>query len=143
MERRHLRQPPVGTDPGWWSCRGGCAGRQRAAHGVGLCSEDVLNFNAHAHQGFRPVAALRLLGQRLARLALAVDVAFQFPGAQLVGEGHRPAATFCQGVSFCRRAATRLIYLAIRGFVKDGRNVREWFAARNQFAMMSGGRVDA
>src|SRR5690606_29260483 len=30
-------------------------------------------------------------------------------------------------------AATKLIYLAIRGFEKDGRNVREWFAARNQF----------
>lgn len=33
-------------------------------------------------------------------------------------------------------AATKLIYLAIRNFEKGGRNVREWFAARNQFAIM-------
>ena len=33
-------------------------------------------------------------------------------------------------------AATKLIYLAIRGFEKDGRNVREWFAAKNQFVIM-------
>lgn len=40
-------------------------------------------------------------------------------------------------------AATKLIYLAIRSFEKDGRNVREWFAARNQFAMMFGERFAA
>ena len=40
-------------------------------------------------------------------------------------------------------AATKLIYLAIRSFEKDGRNVREWFAARNQFAIMFGERFDA
>ena len=40
-------------------------------------------------------------------------------------------------------AATKLIYLAIRKFEKDGRNVREWFAARNQFAIMFGERFDA
>lgn len=40
-------------------------------------------------------------------------------------------------------AATKLIYLAIRKFEKDGRNVREWFAARNQFAIMFGQRFDA
>ena len=40
-------------------------------------------------------------------------------------------------------AATKLIYLAIRRFEKDGRNVREWFAARNQFAIMFGERFDA
>jgi putative transposase len=40
-------------------------------------------------------------------------------------------------------AATMLIYLAIRNFEKDGRNVREWFAARNQFAIMFGQRFDA
>ena len=33
-------------------------------------------------------------------------------------------------------AATKLIYLAIRNFEKGGRNVREWYAARNQFAIM-------
>ena len=32
---------------------------------------------------------------------------------------------------------------AIREFEKDGRNVREWFAARNQFAIMFGERFDA
>ena len=32
-------------------------------------------------------------------------------------------------------AATKLIYLAIRKFEKGGRNVREWFAARNHFAI--------
>ena len=40
-------------------------------------------------------------------------------------------------------AATKLIYLAIRSFEKDGRNVREWFAARNQFAVMFGERFAA
>ena len=40
-------------------------------------------------------------------------------------------------------AATRLIYLAIRNVEKDGRNVREWFAARNQFAIMFGERCAA
>ncbi|HCI08269.1 MAG TPA: IS256 family transposase [Sulfitobacter sp.] len=33
-------------------------------------------------------------------------------------------------------AATKLIYLAIRGFEKTGRAVREWVAARNQFAIL-------
>lgn len=37
----------------------------------------------------------------------------------------------------------KLIYLAIRNFEKDGRNVREWFAARNQFAIMFGERFEA
>ena len=32
-------------------------------------------------------------------------------------------------------AATKLIYLANRKFEMDGRDVREWFAARNQFAI--------
>ena len=40
-------------------------------------------------------------------------------------------------------AATKLIYLAIRNFEKDGRNVREWFAARNQFAIMFDERFNA
>jgi len=40
-------------------------------------------------------------------------------------------------------AATKLIYLAIRSFEKDGRNVREWFAARNQFAILLGARFAA
>lgn len=40
-------------------------------------------------------------------------------------------------------AATKLFYLAIRKFEKDGRNVREWFAARNQFAIMFGERFEA
>jgi putative transposase len=39
--------------------------------------------------------------------------------------------------------ATKLIYLAIRNFEKGGRNVREWFAARNQFAIMFDERFDA
>jgi transposase-like protein len=33
-------------------------------------------------------------------------------------------------------AATKLIYLAIRNFEKTGRCVREWVAARNQFAIL-------
>ena len=33
-------------------------------------------------------------------------------------------------------AATKLIYLAIREFEKTGRCVREWVAARNQFAIL-------
>ena len=40
-------------------------------------------------------------------------------------------------------AATKLIYLAISRFEKDGRNVREWFAARNQFAIMFNQRFGA
>lgn len=37
-------------------------------------------------------------------------------------------------------AAIKLIYLAVRSFEKDGPNVRGWFAARNQFAIMFGER---
>ncbi len=40
-------------------------------------------------------------------------------------------------------AATKLIYLAIRKFEKRGRNVREWFAARNHFAIMFEDRFNA
>ena len=40
-------------------------------------------------------------------------------------------------------AATKLIYLAIHNFEKGGRNVREWFAARNQFAIMFDERFNA
>ena len=40
-------------------------------------------------------------------------------------------------------AATKLIYLAIRNFEKGGRNVREWFAARNQFAIVFDERFNA
>lgn len=40
-------------------------------------------------------------------------------------------------------AATKLIYLAIRNFEKGGRNVREWFVARNQFAIMFEERFNA
>lgn len=41
------------------------------------------------------------------------------------------------------KAATRLIYLAIRTFETGGRNDREWFAARNQFAIMIDERCNA
>ena len=34
-------------------------------------------------------------------------------------------------------AATKLIYLAISNFEKPGGTVREWIAARNQFAIVS------
>ena len=40
-------------------------------------------------------------------------------------------------------AATKLIHLVIRNFEKGGRNVRERFAARNQFAIMSDERFNA
>ncbi len=40
-------------------------------------------------------------------------------------------------------AATRLICPAIRNFEKGGRNVREWFAACNQFAIMFDERFNA
>lgn len=40
-------------------------------------------------------------------------------------------------------AATKLIYLAIRNSEKGGRNVREWFAARNQLAIMFEDRFTA
>ena len=38
--------------------------------------------------------------------------------------------------------ATKLIDLAIRNLEKDGRNVRQWLAARNQFAIISGDCFD-
>jgi len=40
-------------------------------------------------------------------------------------------------------AATKLIYLAISNFEKGGRNVRDWFAARNHFAIMFEERFNA
>ena len=40
-------------------------------------------------------------------------------------------------------AATKLIHLAIRNFEKGGRTVRERFAARTQFAIMSDERFNA
>ncbi len=40
-------------------------------------------------------------------------------------------------------AAAKLIYLAIRNFENGGRNVREWFAASNQFAFMFEQRFNA
>jgi transposase-like protein len=39
-------------------------------------------------------------------------------------------------------AATKLIYLVIRNFEKGGRNGKEWFAARNQFAIVFEDRVN-
>ena len=39
-------------------------------------------------------------------------------------------------------AATKLISLAIRNFEKGGRNARERFATRNQFARLLGERFD-
>ena len=40
-------------------------------------------------------------------------------------------------------AATKLIYPAIRNFEKGGRNVREWYAARNQFDIKFDERFNA
>jgi putative transposase len=40
-------------------------------------------------------------------------------------------------------AATKLIYLAIRNFEKDGRTAREWIAARNQLAILFDTRFTA
>lgn len=40
-------------------------------------------------------------------------------------------------------AATKLIYLAIRNFQKDGRKAREWIAARNQLAILFDTRFTA
>ena len=53
---------------------------QCAAHVIGLCAEDMLD--ARAHRRFRAIAALGLFGQRLAALALAMDVAPQLHAAQ-------------------------------------------------------------
>lgn len=39
--------------------------------------------------------------------------------------------------------ATKLIDLAIRNLEKDGRNVRQWLAARNQLAIVFGDRFDS
>jgi len=67
---------------------------------------------------------------------------------QLFGVSAAPAVRFvvehrARGAFPTDEAATRLIYLAIRNFETDGRNVREWFAARNQFAIKFGARFDA
>jgi len=40
-------------------------------------------------------------------------------------------------------AATKLIYLANRNFEKGGSNFREWFTAKNQFAIMFEARFNA
>ena len=40
-------------------------------------------------------------------------------------------------------SAMKLIYLVIRNFEEGGRNIREWFAARNQFAIMFEDRFNA
>ena len=40
-------------------------------------------------------------------------------------------------------AATKLIYLAIRTFERDGRTAREWIAARNQLALLFDTRFTA
>ena len=58
---------------------------QGAAHVVGLRTEDMLDANPPISPacGFGPVGSPGLFGQRLAALALAVDVAFQLPVAQL------------------------------------------------------------
>ena len=52
-----------------------------ATHVVGLRVEGMLDANTHCR--FDSVAALALLGQRLAALAPAMNVAFQLLGAQL------------------------------------------------------------
>ena len=41
-----------------------------------------------------------------------------------------------------RTVKNKAVYIAL-GVTRDGRNVREWFAARNQFAIMFGERFDA
>ena len=41
------------------------------------------------------------------------------------------------------KAATKLIFVAIRNFETGGRAVREWVATRNQRTIMLAGRFDA
>jgi transposase-like protein len=57
---------------------------------------------------------------------------------RVIGKSIRTRGSFPTG-----EAATKLIYPAIRNFEKGGRNVREWFAARNQFAIMFEDRFNA
>ena len=40
-------------------------------------------------------------------------------------------------------SAMKLIYLVVRNFEEGGSNIREWFAARNQFAIMFEDRFNA
>jgi len=54
---------------------------QSAAHVIGLRAEHMLD--AHTYRGFGPVAALGQFSQRLAALALAVNVALELLRAQL------------------------------------------------------------
>jgi hypothetical protein len=64
-------------------------------------------------------------------------------GLNVSGEEIRPLYDLYRGSFPTEEAATKLIYLAIRNFEKGGRNVREWFAARNQFAIMFEERFNA
>ncbi len=74
---------------------------QRADHVVGLRTEDMLDPGTYRRLG--PVAGLALFGQRLAPLALAVDVALQpacaEPGFHLLGPIGRICPDACTGVA--------------------------------------------
>ena len=59
-----------------------------AAHVIGLRAKDMLDPDAHG--GFGPIALLGLLGQRLAPLALAMDVAGQLSGFERCLDPGRP-----------------------------------------------------
>ncbi|WP_290892460.1 hypothetical protein [Hoeflea sp.] len=55
----------------------------------------------------------------------------------------RPALVVMEACGSAHYWARELVYLAIRNFEKGGRTVREWFAARNQFAIMFEERFNA
>ena len=66
-------------------------------------------------------------------------------GPRVAGRGRPPgkAPGGPHGSFPTGEAATKLIHLAIRNFEKGGRTVRERFAARTQFAILSDERFNA
>jgi hypothetical protein len=71
-EAAHVIREGLHPDLSLGAHRSNCA-HQRAAHIVGLRTEDV--FDAHPDAGLGVVAALGLIGHRFTALAFAVDMA--------------------------------------------------------------------
>ena len=102
---------------------------QCAALVVGLRTEDMLD--RRAQRGFGPVAALRLLGQRLAALVLAMDLAFQFQSAQLCLRLLGPIGRVCPDARPLDASCQQVIHrLAV---VQRARQVARDIAKKEQY----------
>jgi hypothetical protein len=76
----------------------------------------------------RPRGEAWRVGRKRHRAALSVPAGLRRP--------HTRRLFGARGSFPTDEAATKLIYLAIRSFEKTERAVREWVAARNQFAIL-------